>query len=801
MEVLQETIQKLIAAMTVEEKIKLLAGGSSFGSQPIDRLGIPRIQYLDGGTGMNWEQLMGDWMPLNTGTVRKILTHFNEPESLSKEQQEIRKDFLQLLEKRGCSQEQPGCYPPGILLGATWNPETVYHCGQALGQEALDYHVDILLGTPNVNLHRDPRNGRLFEGYSEDPCLISALAPELVKGVQESGVLANVKHFAANNLEAYRQGVDEHIPERVLRELYLPGFFSCVTEGQVKTLMTAYNRINGTACTEHTWLIQEILRKEWGFGDRLVISDWGAVYNPPAAIQAGNDVEMPGPSKDSRVSEALEQGTLSEADLDRAVSHMLMAIAETPAGKASGLFPGLSPEKAGQTEVFPSSFRREAAYRVVTEGTVLLKNEDSLLPLPKYSRIALIGKESASFHDCGDGSARVYTNKTTSLLEELSKDPDYYCQYMDAPTAGCLDTFDAAVLTVYVPGQEGRDRAGLTLSQAQQKTILKCIQESKASHTPLILLLNVCGPVDLRFCEPDIAAILCMFFPGMEGGRGIKDLLTGAVNPSGKLPLTFPKRIEDTPAYLNPPSPDWSINYGEGLYVGYRYYDKKKLEPLYPFGYGLSYTTFELTTPEPVSLPPLTSEDTVSLTCRLTNTGRYSGSEVVQLYAEAPGLVLDKPVRELKAFQKHNLQPGETRDLTFHLPVSSLAAFDPAYKKWAVEPGEYRFRIGTSSRQLLPAISVWIQGDACYSFHSETPFIRILEHPLAYPALLSACEAYGVTESDFQGFAVYTPYFSCEQVVTGVLGKKLPPDTFASAKETIYGLLKQYSTSSSSVPQ
>lgn len=812
---LQERIQQLISAMTLDEKIHLLAGGSSFGSYAIPRLNIPRIQYLDGGTGINWEQLMGDWMPLDTGTVREILTHFNQPESLTSEQQQLRKEFLHLLEERGCTQEQPGCYPPGILLGATWNPEVVYQCGQALGQEALDYHVDILLGTPNVNLHRDPLNGRLFEGYSEDPCLISALAPELVKGVQESGVLANVKHFAANNLEAYRQGVDEHIPERVLRELYLPGFQACVEEGHVETLMTAYNKINGTACTENSWLIQDLLREEWGFGDRLIISDWGAVYNPPAAIQAGNDIEMPGPTEDAKVSKALQTGELSETAIDVAVSHMLRAIAISPVGRTSEAFQGLN---AADT-----SFRKEAAYRAVTEGTVLLKNKNSLLPLAKGSSIAIIGKESAHFHDCGDGSARVFTNKTTSLLEEFSKDSDYTCQYIEEVTAGCLTTYDIAILTVYVQGQEGRDRANLELSKHQQEQINQCIAESKGSQTRLILLLNVCGPVDLRFCENDISAILCMFFPGMEGGRGIKDILTGKVNPSGKLPLTFPRRLEDCPTYLNPPSPDWTLNYGEGLYVGYRYYDKKEIEPLYPFGYGLSYTTFALsplkldyleavdTMPSPdsetspdskVALSSETSpgsEDTICITCQLTNTGSCSGSEVVQLYVSAPGVVLDKPLRELKAFQKVHLRPAETKTITFHLPVSALASYDPAYRMWAAEPGEYLFYIGTSSRQLLPPASINIKGHSCYHFYAETPFIRILDHPKAYQTLLNACLDYGITESDFQGFAVYTPYFSCERVLSGVLGKKLSPDELVTAKNRLYALLKNYSTSSSSL--
>lgn len=796
----QKTIQQLLQQLTLEEKILLLTGGSSFSSYPVERLGIPRIQYLDGGTGMNWEQLMSDWMDADTGTIREVLSNFNQPELLSPELQQIRQEFICLLKEHQCTDEQPGCYPPGILLGATWNPSVVHECGRALGMEARNYHVDILLGTPNVNLHRDPLNGRLFEGYSEDPCLICALAPELVQGVQETGVLANVKHFAANNLEAYRQGIDEHIPERVLRELYLPGFRACIVEGQADTLMTAYNKINGKACTENSWLIQEVLRKEWGFGDKLVISDWGAVYDQPAAIRAGNDIDMPGPRNEAPVYDALQSGSLTEEDINLAVSHMLKAILHTPAGKAAGLseadHSGCSSADAPHWGAFQSlpeaagrDFCIQAAYDAVTEGTVLLENRNDALPMPNGSRIAIIGKETRHFHDCGDGSARVYTDKTTSLYAELEQDREYSCQYMETMTENCLSGFDYAVLTAYVPGQEGRDRISLELPADQQMLIRSVIREGARTQTRIILLLNVCGPVDLRFCQNELDAVLCIFYPGMEGGHGVKDILTGRVNPSGKLPLTFPKRLEDCPTVLNRPSPDWTLNYGEGLYVGYRYYDKKDIEPMYPFGYGLSYTTFMIS--------PLCSADEcicsideeINLSCTLTNTGGRGGSEVVQLYVNDVVSTLEKPLRELKAFQKIYLEPGESTDITFRLPVQALASYDPFYKIWAVEPGEYRFYAGSSSRQLSEPVTLNIEVPSCYDFQPSTPFIRILDHPTAYPALLAACSTYGISESDFQGFAVYTPYFNTERVLNSVLGWRLSGEELEAAKERIYRLL------------
>lgn len=841
-----------IEQLTTEEKVHLLIGKTSFGSCPIERLGIPRIQYLDGGTGLNWEQLMGDWMDVDTGTVRTVLSHFNEPELLNEEQKQIRLSFIKTLNEHNCPSEsaeeyipvQPGCYPPGILLGATWNPEVVYECGKALGEEALASHVDILLGTPNVNLHRDPLNGRLFEGYSEDPYLITALAPKLVQGVQESGVLANVKHFAANNLEAYRQGIDEHIPERVLRELYLPGFQACVESAHAKTFMTSYNKINGLPSTENRLLIQEILRKEWGFGDGLVISDWGAVYNQPAAIAAGNDIDMPGPRSADAIFTALENGTLSAEALDTAVSHMLKAIGDSPAGKGylndeslkcheqeftcSEEIPHKesdSSEGNSQYDTFPVisedvlHAHRQAAYRAITEGAVLLKNENQTLPLRNGSRIVCIGTDTIHFHDCGDGSARVYTNKTSSLSDFISF--DYYASAEDAVLTG----IDYVIYSVYVQGQEGRDRSGIELKDAQKAEINRIINKAKESHTRIILLLNVCGPVDLRFCEQDLDAILCIFFPGMEGGHGVADILTGAVNPSGKLPLTFPKRIEDCPTYLNQPSPDWTLNYGEGLYVGYRYYDKKDIAPMYPFGFGLSYTTFRLnhivcqgnnyyelpynnadiqdalknnTANHTGNHASPANDGTNSsntpifhISCHITNTGKYAGSEVVQLYIQDVVSTLDKPLRELKSFQKIYLEPQESKVLDFYLPVSAFASFDPVYKVWATEPGTYQIYLGTSSRNLEEPISVTITGHSCYDFGKDTPFIRIMEHKAAYSELLEFADTIGISESDFQGFAVYTPYFSLERVLNSVFGWKWKGEELEQQKNKLYEILKQ----------
>lgn len=816
----------LLDHLTLEEKLHLLIGASAFRSYPVERLGIPAIQYLDGGTGINFEQLMSDVTGSDTGTTRAVLEHFNEPEALTDEQRQIHAGFIEHLKERqslsfssfengdtsdkevlgrevsdkdSFRPELPGCYPPGILLGSTWNPEVIYECGAALGEEAALYRIDILLGTPNVNLHRDPRNGRLFEGYSEDPFLVSTLAPQLVLGVQSKGVLANVKHFAANNLEAYRQGIDETIPLRALHELYLPGFKACVTKGHVKTLMTAYNKINGIACTENHTLIQDILRNEWGFDDGLVISDWGAVYNQVAALSAGNDIQMPGPQDISALMSAVQSGDLKMEAVDTAVSHMLHTIDLIAENKqrlhraelnTSNL--GSSLHESTSTN-HSSSSHREAAYHAITEGAVLLKNKDHALPLSSNSRIACIGKDSVHYHDCGDGSARVCTDKTSSICDYL--DIDQYESVSDIS----YGNYDYVIYTAYVSGQEGRDRKELALSEKQQADITTMLNHTNKTDTRTILILNVCGPVDLRFCEKSIDAILCIFFPGMEGGHGVADLLSGKVNPSGKLPVTFPKRLEDIPTYLNVPEPDWSIHYGEGLYVGYRYYDKKDIEPMYPFGYGLSYSSFRIDNihceQSHIHSHEKHSNLQYELFCDVENTGDYAGSEVIQLYVNQINPTLDKPLRELKGFHKIFLKPGEKQTVSFIITEELLASFNPVYNMWATEPGSYNLYLGTSSRNLESPVTIVMSGSDIYTPGKNTPLIQILDNSILYAEFLKQCEKFGITESDFQSHAIYGPYFSLETVLDCVLQWKNMESGLEDIKSEIYNsLAKIYKT-------
>lgn len=805
----EQIIDTLLDALSLEEKAKLLNGNSSFRSFPVPRLNIPAIQYLDGGTGINLEQLLPDRLGTDTGTTRLLLSNYDTPENLSPTNQELLSKFKELLKDEGYPDYQPGCYPPGILLASTWSPEVIYNCGVALGQEALAYHVDILLGTPNVNLHRDPRNGRLFEGYSEDPYLVSALAPSLVQGVQQSGVLANVKHFAANNLEAYRQGIDEAIPMRVLQELYFPGFRACIEDGKVKTLMTAYNRINGVACTENKEFLENILRDEWGFAEGLIISDWGAVYNQTAALNGGNDMDMPGPRSQAAVLEALHNGQLTKQVLNQHVRRLLLAVAASPTGRKTGVFASLhqSHSDDNQQSTPPCSLTvqdnaapspdassntvqlgNQAAYDAALEGCILLKN-NHCLPLPSTAALALVGNNTLHFHDCGDGSARVYTNRTTSLRDHLLAHDFTKVDAIDSPEALANYPYTHLLYAPYVQGQEGRDRTDLSLSSLDRDNIQKLIAYKNRYGCKLILLLNVCGPVDLSWCIEELDGVFCIFFPGMEGGHAVADLLSGKKNPSGKLPITFPKSLKDCPTYLQAPAPDWTICYGEGLYVGYRYYDKTGIAPMFPFGFGLSYSEFIVTPLPPAHPKTYTANEHISVEFTLENVSDYDGKEVVQLYVSHVKPTLDKPLRELKGFKKI-LQPKHSKGTySIDLPVSSLASYDPRYKEFLVESGEYQLYLGTSCQDLKAPITVVVAGDPRYAFGKDTAFIQILDHSKAYATLLEHCKDYEIDETHFQGFAIYTPYFSLDHVLNQVLGWKLEGDQLLHAKARLYDAL------------
>lgn len=789
-------VQDIIKNMTLEEKAKLVNGATFFGSAAIERLGVPRMQLLDGGTGMNFEQLFGDFTHVDkyceenligSSALVNVIDSYYEPEKLLDENKELYDWITEKLNARmdstiGTTDYAPGCYPPGILLGATWNKDTVKKVGQALGLDACIFGVHMLLGTPNVNIHRDPLNGRLFEGYSEDPCLVSKLAPELVKGVQEYGVIANVKHFAANNQETNRVGIDETISSRSLEEIYLPGFKACVTEGDVKTVMSAYNKINGVPCTESSWLLKDKLRKEWGF-DGFVVSDWGAVANPVKALLGGNELVMPGPHEWETLYNGVKDGTIPEEAIDTAVENILKVIDWLCENYKDDILEYVKANPLYQDNQQAleqiKKFTDEAAYESAAEGIVMLKNNGAY-PLSQGKNIILAGSGAKKLMECGAGSAGINTDRVGDLTKELKT---YYGDdkvYVAGTTTedvnklfadNNLDKDNTAIIIVCtLGGMEGNDRKNLYLDEKDLELINSCSYNKS-------IILNTCGPVDMSFDSDGIEAIWAMFLPGMGGAKAMADIIAGKTNPSGKLPITFPARYEDTPTYLNFPGEGWKVSYGEGIYVGYRYYDKKKVKPKYPFGYGLSYTTFTVgmssvdTDKEfNPTINSLCMEDKMDIKVKVTNTGDIPGSEVIQLYISDSKSTLPKPIKELKDFAKVFVNPGETKEITFNLDKSYFSSYDSDLGQWVAEEGYYNIILASSSAEedVWGTLKVYLDTKSPYSYSIESSIKVIYDNDKLRELTKKLWASYGIDVAMLDNDYQYTAHRKLSQVLADV---------------------------------
>lgn len=740
--------------LTLEEKVALVKGASFFRMSGVKSKGMDGLLCLDGGTGLNFEQLFGDFCSLDeekkkyfgSKILQNVITFYYEPGKLNEEEKNLREWITERLEEQ-CKQEvfAPGCFPAGILMGATWNPECVYDVASALGKEAAAYEIDLLLGTPYVNLMRDPLSGRLFEGYGEDPYLMTVLAPEAVKGVQDQGVAANVKHFAANNQESFRVGMNEIITKRALYELYLPAFKACVEAG-VATVMSAYNQINGVPCTENEWLLTELLRDTWGF-DGVVVSDWGAVKHLDLAVAAGNDIAMPGPIDGTGLIKSIEKGTLSEEKLDAAVEHVLAFI-----------------EKCRMEKVeTKSKSSDQAAYQAALEGIVLLKNENAIFPLD--GDVALFGEGAKGFYDCGTGSAGITTNRTTSLLEELRglKGDEHVTFEEVTPRTGTV------LVVGRKQGMEGNDHSDMFMPKEEEEKILEVVAAAKKQGKKVGVILNVCGPVDCSAFEELVDGIFCVFLPGMQGAKALADLLTGRENPSGRLTVTFPKRYEDTPTYLNFPGDGYHTIYGEDIFVGYRYYDTKKIKTQYPFGHGLSYTTFSYGS---LQVDADVFEEEITCSVEVTNTGSYAGKEVVMLFVADKKSTLRKPQKELKGFRKIFLAPGETKKVSFIITKEMLASYDMNLERWEAEEGYYEFMIAKSAEDIQCNRTVYGAWESAYSYSLNTPVKVLHDVDEAWELLFSIFKKHGLDVGCLEDTYQYNSHTPIDEVIKGAVNKR-----------------------------
>lgn len=692
----------LIAAMTPEEKVDLLSGRGLWRTAAIPRLGIDDIVMTDGTYGVRYSTAqingeekwsMDDFLGV-VGQKAGQATHGGE-------------------EKGGSealfSQSQPAtCFPNGSSLACCWDTALVYRMGQALGRECQHFGVGLLLG-PGINIRRTPLAGRGYEYYAEDPVISGDMAAALINGLQQQGVGASLKHFAANNSEYRRTEMDSVIEPRALREIYLEGFRRAIAKSQPWTVMSSYNRLNGVQTSEDPFLLSRVLRDEWHY-EGLVMSDWYGIKNRPASLVAGNDLAMPeNPGEKAALLGAIRRGEVAQATVDQACLRMLTLLDKVHRHR--------QPDTRADFLA-----HHHLAQTLAAESIVLLKNADDLLPLTpeKVHNIAVSGKPAQQPVIQGSGCATTVPWMLDRPLDEIvdvagdaftisyapgtpyddRDDPQALAQAVEQ--ARCADVAVVFVSTAVGEDGENGDRKDLNILPAHERLIREI---ARVQRRVVVVLANSDAVVMpwLGSCS----ALLETFFAGQGMGRAVAELLFGLRNPCGRLTVTVPNTLEETPAWLHYPGENLRHYYGEGLFVGYRYYDKRRLKPLFPFGFGLSYSRFSWEQMA-VAQDEYGEDDTIRLSLRVTCHGPVAGKEIVQLYVAPPAGELIREEQALKGFTCVQLQPGESKIVTMMLPVRELACYHPGLGDWVVTPGQYQLRLGKSSRdiQLCACVTV-----------------------------------------------------------------------------------------------
>jgi beta-glucosidase len=660
-------INDLIKKMTLEEKAALCTGASPWTTTPVERLDLPELTVSDGPHG-----------------VRRVA------------------DINNLI----AASLPATCFPTASCMASTWDVDLIYAMGQALAEECIALNVDVVLG-PGANMKRTPLGGRNFEYYSEDPFLAGQMAASFIDGVQSKGVGTSLKHFAANNQEFQRLSISSEMDERTLREIYLPAFETAVKKAKPWTVMCAYNKLNGTYCSENHRLLVDILKDEWGF-EGFVVSDWGAVHDRVASLKGGLDLEMPGP-KERRVKavvETVRSGAMGESVLDESVRRILGIVFKAAETSKGGLF--------------DTAAHHALARRIAAEGMVLLKN-NGILPLKEQQHIAVIGRAAEEAHFQGGGSSHINPTQVDNPFKELKKSAGEtkltYAEGYPAGTAFDQSLIDAAVknarsadvalLYLALPDSkesEGYDRPDLDLTP-QQVALIKAVT---AVQPMTVVILNNGAPVVMSEWIDGTAAVLEAWMMGQAGGGAIADVLYGKVNPCGRLAETYPLKLVDTPAHINFPGGNGEVRYGEGIFIGYRYYDAKEVPVQFSFGYGMSYTTFTYKNPK-VSAASFRDVDGLTVSVDVTNAGKVTGKEVVQVYVHDHKSGLVRPPKELKGFAKVELQPGETKTVTLALDFRAFAYYHPAYQQWITEDGDFDILVGASSADIRCVLTVMLQ--------------------------------------------------------------------------------------------
>jgi len=685
-------LQSLISEMTLEEKAGLCSGADFWHTKGIERLGIPQTMVSDGPHGLRKQEGDSDHMGLND-SIKAV------------------------------------CFPAGCATAASFDRALLRQVGETIGNECQAEDLGVVLG-PAVNIKRSPLCGRNFEYYSEDPLLASEMATAVIKGIQSKNVGTSIKHYLANNQEYRRITSSSEVDERTLREIYLAAFEGAVVKAKPWTVMCAYNQINGTYACENKTYLTDILRDEWNF-DGYVMSDWGAVNERVPSLTAGLELEMPssGGKNDSLIVEAVNNGTLDEKILDQACERILNIVYRYT-------------ENKDQSVVWDKDADHELSWKIAQECMVLLKNESRILPLNETDQIAFIGKYAKEPRFQGGGSSHINCSKITSAMDVVNTMPNItYAQgYQDntddideqlkAEAVETAKKAKVAVLFIGLPESfetEGLDRKHMRLPLCQSDLV-----DAVCTVQPnTVVVLHNGSPVEMPWVDK-VKGILEAYLGGQATGQAVVNLLFGKANPCGRLPETFPIKLEDNPSYLYFKGEGGKVEYREGVFVGYRYYETKKAEVLFPFGYGLSYTEFEYSNLI-LDKSKMADTDVLMVSVDVKNTGTMAGKEVVQLYVSPEGGEIIRPIKELRAFEKVDLLPGETKTVTFQLEKRAFAYWNTKIHDWHVESGKYKVMIGKSVRDIVETKKVelesTVQLPAVYTMNSTLG--EIMQNPRA----------------------------------------------------------------------
>lgn len=685
---MERDVKEIVRQMTLEEKAGMCSGKDFWHLKSVERLEIPEVMVSDGPHGLRKQAENGDHLGINE-SIKAV------------------------------------CFPAACATACSFDRDLLEEMGAALGTECQAENVSVLLG-PAVNIKRSPLCGRNFEYFSEDPYLAGQMAKAHITGVQKEGVGTSIKHFAANNQEYHRMSASSEVDERTLREIYLAAFETPVKEAKPKTVMCSYNRINGVFASENPWLLDEVLRKEWGY-EGYVMSDWGAVNDRVPGLKAGLELEMPasGGETDRQIVEAVKNGTLKEEVLDQAVERILNVI-----------FDYVDHRKDA---VFDMEKDHALAEKVETESMVLLKN-DGILPLKKGVRAAFIGVFAKTPRYQGGGSSHINSFRVTGALEAAEEmadltyaegyrlKEDVIDEVLVAEAVEAAKSAEVAVIFAGLPDafeSEGYDRTHMRMPESQNYLI----HEVCKVQPNVVVVLHNGSPVEMPWAE-EVSGILEAYLGGQGVGTAEARILFGEANPCGKLAETIPYKLSDNPSYLNFPGDGETVAYREGIFVGYRYYDRKEMPVRYPFGYGLSYTEFSYSNLQ-LDKSSMKDTDTLTVSVDITNTGKRAGKEIVQLYVADRTGSADRPVRELKNFAKVSLEPGETKTVRMELNKRSFAWYNVKLHDWYAASGTYEIQIGKSSREIVLCDTVELTTDVKVpmEIHKNTTVGHLMSNP------------------------------------------------------------------------